>query len=480
MKYIPQSAFSLLTLILFVCSCSSGSGDSAGDSSARTERNAGSTIALLGKFWEGEAEFIQTGAGFGSDFQLHFINAVDYQGELRAYYVSSPIFYGREISAATGLAVSADGISFHDQGEVLSVGGDLLRRYSAVDDFIHPDGSRDERCQGWSAGPEHSGGYLAAGSPSARVDPGLYSARFALTILGNPQPGDAVALIEVYDRDSGEKLSARDILVQDFPDLGIESSFVLEFNASAGSDLELRVFSYGAATVCFRFAALQSGDSRRRDDRIASFPSVVRSGSQWLMVYEGASRTSSDIHGEIRLAHSDDGITWRKSESPLLVPTEPWQLVNIGTPLLYKKNDTWFLFYHGFDGISLQLGAASGPALDSLVPVNNNQPILRTGDGWDSGTIGKRSIVYEEPYYYMVYEGSTLASDFSKASWGSGLARSQDLINWEKYQGNPILGPSDRGFGYDGPEFVRTPDGELHIYFRNMLGSTDRVTLVPR
>ena len=77
----------------------------------------------------------------------------------------------------------------------------------------------------------------------------------------------------------------------------------------------------------------------------------------------------------------------------------------------------------------------------------------------------------------MVYEGSTLASDFADASWGSGLARSQDLINWEKYENNPIIGPTSRGFGLDGPEFVRTPDGQLHIYFRNMLGSTDRVTL---
>ena len=482
MKRIYRSQF-FLTLIPIICtllaaSCGSGSsGPASIEESDRLTRSDASHSELLGSFWEGAADFVPTGAGFGSEFQLHFINSVEHEGELRAYYVSSPLFYGRELSAATGMAISSDGVNFRDYGEVLPVGGDLLWSFYAVDDFSHPDGVADQRCSGWSAGPEHAGGYLAAGSPSAVVGQGSYTARFALTVFGNLNPDDTVILIEVYDRDKGETLATKDIKTADFPNIGTESSFTLDFEVPNSTDLELRVFSYGVGTACFRFASVQSGHGGERDQRVASFPSVVQDGNRWLMVYEGASGPNLGIHGELRLASSQDGIAWQKDPRPLLQPSAPWQNVNVGTPLLLKHDGNWFLFYHGFDGQRLQLGAAAGPSLDSLVPVNNNQPILTTGDGWDSGTIGKRSIVYENPYYYMVYEGSTLEADFGRAAWGSGLARSQDLINWEKYPGNPIIGPTDRGFGFDGPEFIRTPDGKLHIYFRNMLGSTDRVTL---
>ncbi len=65
----------------------------------------------------------------------------------------------------------------------------------------------------------------------------------------------------------------------------------------------------------------------------------------------------------------------------------------------------------------------------------------------------------------MAYEGAT-DLPFDEAQWSTGIARSSDLINWEKFDGNPVLPVTSGGFGYDGPEFVRSPDGQLHIYFR--------------
>ena len=39
---------------------------------------------------------------------------------------------------------------------------------------------------------------------------------------------------------------------------------------------------------------------------------------------------------------------------------------------------------------------------------------------WDSGTIGRRCIVKEGPYYYIAYEGST-EQPYGDARWSSGL-----------------------------------------------------------
>lgn len=477
------SQFKLLNLLLFfslgLCLAACGSSGSGGSGSASdASKEASPASASVSQFWNGEASLVHTASGIGESFNFHFLSAVEGSGEKMVYYVLSPSFYEQFAGASVGLATSNDGVNFRDQGEVLSVGGDRLFLLSALSDFEHPDGREDSRCQGWSAGVEHAGGYLAASRDALKLESGAYSARFTLTIYDAPHDSSTVALVEILSKNNSERIAMRELQASEFPDVGIESSFNLDFSLLEQSDLEIRVFSFGAATVCLRSASIHLGSNRTRDNRIASFPSVYREGNEWIMLYEGASDASQGIHGEIRMATSSDGYSWRREASPILQSTAPWQLVNIGTPSLLRHEGRWFLLYHGFDGARLNLGVASGDSLHNLEPLNANLPVLSTGEGWDSGTIGKRSIVYEEPYFYMAYEGSTLHRDFGKAQWGTGLARSQDLVNWEKYPQNPILGPTPGGFGFDGPEFIKTPDGVLHIYYRNMLGSTDRASIL--
>lgn len=210
--------------------------------------------------------------------------------------------------------------------------------------------------------------------------------------------------------------------------------------------------------------------------RIASFPGVAKDNGTWYMVYEAA---TENINGEIRLATSSDGLSWTPYPEPLWVPSSDWQQVNVGTPSLYKEGDLWYLYYHGYDGNYLNIGILVGTSIFNLEPALNMRPVIVPGTGWDSGTIGKRSIKKEGHLYYMVYEGSSEQdpkSGWTGARWGLGLARSPDLIHWEKYPNNPILLNPNVGFGYDGPEFIETPDGKLHIYFRNPSGKTSRAT----
>jgi hypothetical protein len=238
-------------------------------------------------------------------------------------------------------------------------------------------------------------------------------------------------------------------------------------------------------------AVLKPGKTGAWDDRMASFPGVWKEGAEaWKLVYEGAGQDAR-WPGDIGLATSKDGKTWTKQPKPILVhathqaddPKEldlGWERNNIGTPSLWREGKTYYLFYHGFgprpnqlDGC--QVGVATGTDLTALVRHPKN-PVLKTGaaEAWDCGTVGKRSIRKEGDYFYMAYEGST-DQPYEKARWSTGLARSKDLLTWEKYP-RPILKPTETGFGNDGPEWLKAAGGALHIYYRAK-GCTRRASL---
>lgn len=226
------------------------------------------------------------------------------------------------------------------------------------------------------------------------------------------------------------------------------------------------------------------------DRRFAAFPGAAKVGEKWFLLYEGA----GDSPGDVGLATSDDGLKFSKQAAPLLVhakrlPKDPvtlqlaWEQTNIGTPSIYVEKDKFFVFYHGFGKSpyggpdDCQLGLATGTELTKLKRVPTN-PILRTSkNGWDSGTIGKRSIVKQGDYYYMAYEGST-DQPYDKAKWSSGLARAKALVGpWEKFSKNPVIPVTKGGFGYDGPEWVQFAD-KLYLYYRAPTGPTTRAALV--
>lgn len=220
------------------------------------------------------------------------------------------------------------------------------------------------------------------------------------------------------------------------------------------------------------------------DNRMRSFPGVWRDGNKWYLVFEAAGDASP---GDVGLAESDDGIHWRVDAEPILKhQSGGWERQNIGTPSLYKEGNTWYLFYHGYGRRSgsrddVQIGVAYGTDLRHLQRYQAN-PIIPTSDsGFDSGTVGKRSIIREGSWYFMVYEVSTESvgnGDFSGSQWSSGMARAKSLLGpWEKYP-LPVL-PIIQGFGHDGPEWLRTPDGKLHIYYRFGPNLTKRSTLYP-
>lgn len=223
---------------------------------------------------------------------------------------------------------------------------------------------------------------------------------------------------------------------------------------------------------------LPRGGAGTFDERIASFADVWRdTDGSWHLVYEGAGLTNA-WPGDVGYATSSDGVRWTK-RGIILKHSGSGEKANNGTPSLFKVGGTWYLFYHGFDGTDVRVFGASGSSLTSLSRMNGGRPLVNTSNGgWDAGTVGKRSVIKQGSYYWMVYEGST-DQPFDKARWSSGLARSRDLLTWEKWQGSggPVL-PVLNGFGNDGPEWGITPDGKTNIFFRKPGNTTGRATLI--
>lgn len=214
-------------------------------------------------------------------------------------------------------------------------------------------------------------------------------------------------------------------------------------------------------------------------DRMCSFPGVLKVGATYYMAFEAQKLGST---ADIGLATSTDGVNWTVSAQPILVHTgSGYEQANIGTPSLYYENGQFTLFYHAFDWTDCRVFAATGSSLTSLTRANGGQPIINTSaSGIDSGTIGKRSQVFQEGgYYYMAIEVSSdqaPGTGYAGSNWSTIMVRSQSLTSgWQKLPGT-VLPQTGSGFGYDGPEMVDV-DGQIRIYARDKTGVTRIATL---
>jgi predicted GH43/DUF377 family glycosyl hydrolase len=98
---------------------------------------------------------------------------------------------------------------------------------------------------------------------------------------------------------------------------------------------------------------------------------------------------------------------------------------------------------------TLQIGYASSK--DGIHWTKHPTPVLSSGaiGTWDQGGAESPSVIWNGTYYLMYYIGSngTFVSDV-------GVAFSRDMVNWQKYSGNPVLTRTPNSFdGY----FIKFP-----------------------
>jgi beta-1,2-mannobiose phosphorylase / 1,2-beta-oligomannan phosphorylase len=158
---------------------------------------------------------------------------------------------------------------------------------------------------------------------------------------------------------------------------------------------------------------------------------VVKCGGTYYMFAEGDRNEFS-----VMLTSCDgDSWTWqgrldvRMADGKTPVP-EP-----VGTPTVWIEDGTWYLFYERLDkGIWL---AKSGD-VDARVWINvQDEPVLVHGpEAYDEDMIALNQVIKHKGVYYAFYHGSGKSTP---RTWNTDIARSDDLIHWQKYRGNPLI-----------------------------------------
>ncbi len=212
------------------------------------------------------------------------------------------------------------------------------------------------------------------------------------------------------------------------------------------------------------------------DSGYAAFAGIAYVDGVYYLAYE----CLGDEGGgqDVALATSTDGVNFEKKGVILDNKDSPeWCSYNVGTPDLVYADGKWYLFFHGYDGTDCRIGVAYGESLDSLTV--HPTPVVDTSTDPskpDSGTAGRRDIIYVDGWYYMIYEVSTdkVGADYSASYWTHMFARSRDLINWEKRA--PIITPNKAGMDYDGPSWLIMND-KVYVYYRHAGNVTYRAEL---
>lgn len=395
-------------------------------------------------------------------------------GEIWAYYIKQQWSGSTFIGFGVGRARSTDGLNWIDDGFVQKVGGEFEWGFNNTQLF-HQVGQQE--FDGWAGNPSlDPPGYLCYGPYTTVIYPGPMDATFALMVdsnIGN----DIVATIDVYDVTANQILASKDVKRSDFSASWQYEQIHLNFYVPAWNHtLEFRTFFHDVATIKHEWVGIAEGYYPHWDGYDASFPSVVKDNGEYFLVYEGSAYNNSTWAGDIGLSMSADGLNFhRHINNVILENGSGWESINIGTPSLEKFGSTWHLYYHGYNGNDCQVGVATGTDILNLNKDGLKIPVVN--GTWEAGTIGKRSSLIQGPsgFYYMAYEGST-DPPYDTANWSTGLARSVDKLNWDKYSGNPVV-PVVSGFGNDGPELIII-NGVTYLYVRSQNGGMDRYKLV--
>jgi hypothetical protein len=143
--------------------------------------------------------------------------------------------------------------------------------------------------------------------------------------------------------------------------------------------------------------------------------------------------------GERDVAHlltSTNRITW-KEQGPLdirKVDGSPIAPGAYGTPTVFVEKGTWHLFYERGDR-----GVWLATSKDRKVWTNvQDEPVLAMGpDAFDKYAVAIDQVFERDGVYYAYYHAN--AHNPWKKDWTTNLARSKDLVHWEKYPGNPLI-----------------------------------------
>lgn len=190
------------------------------------------------------------------------------------------------------------------------------------------------------------------------------------------------------------------------------------------------------------------------DEKHTGFCWVIKDGTTYKMWYSGNNYSAPDGPGwQVGYAESANGTTWVKyGSNPVLLrgTGDDWDADGLGAPTVIKDGTLYKMWYVGWNDAqgTYGIGYAESPDGISWVKYNNpsnngnppfanSDPVLTPGNAgsWDSYEAEMPSVIKEGGVYRMWYYGIQ-----SKDTPDTiGYASSYDGINWNKYQGNPVM-----------------------------------------
>jgi hypothetical protein len=178
------------------------------------------------------------------------------------------------------------------------------------------------------------------------------------------------------------------------------------------------------------------------DDRHVFDPAAINIGDKVYLYYSALGQMEDCIG----LATSADSKDFSKVTAPLLIGRSPEIVFHQGR---------FFLFYVLMNKReSYEIYSAYSEAGAKF---EDHRLTLPSGgvQAWDSFEVTTPRIFHHGGCYYMVYAGSP-SPDRKDLPIGFGLARSADLVLWEKYPGNPVFEIGEPGAWDDGAVWFGT------------------------
>ncbi|GAB2773024.1 hypothetical protein GCM10027275_14980 [Rhabdobacter roseus] len=141
---------------------------------------------------------------------------------------------------------------------------------------------------------------------------------------------------------------------------------------------------------------------------------------------------------------------------------KPLEAGPYGTPTVWKQGKTWYLYYERNDAA---IWLATSKDLKVWTNVQD-EPVLAAGpEAVDKHGVAMNQIVQYQGLYYAYYHATAYA-DWRE--WSTNVAVSKDLIHWEKYPRNPIMG-NNTSSGILVPDGTRyrlyTMHPEVNVYW---------------
>jgi hypothetical protein len=155
---------------------------------------------------------------------------------------------------------------------------------------------------------------------------------------------------------------------------------------------------------------------------------VIKSDSLYYMFAEGR----DDI---AHMLTSDDKIHWKDHGSLQIRYTngQPLSKGPYGTPTVWKEDSLWYLFYERNDE-AIWLATSKNLSVWTNV---QDEPVLNKGpEPYDKFGVALNQVIKYKGVYYGYYHG-TAFKDWHE--WSTNVAVSKDLVNWKKYDSNPIM-----------------------------------------